>query len=73
MMLSNRSMPLLRENAESFEQLAAYQGLRGDGTGVTLRGARVSPSLFPLFECRRIWAGSSWRKKRGPARRASRC
>ncbi len=49
MMLSNRSMPLLQENAESFEQLAAYQGLRGERDGVTLRGARVSPSLFPLF------------------------
>ena len=50
--LSNRSMPLLQENAESFEQLAAYQGMsaRWDGAGgVTLRGARVSPSLFPLF------------------------
>ena len=49
MLLSNRSMPLLQENAESFEQLAAYQELRGERDGVTLRGARVSPSLFPLF------------------------
>ena len=50
--LSNRSLPLLRESARSFEQLAAYQeisaGWDGPG-GVTLRGARVSPSLFPLL------------------------
>ena len=49
MLLSNRSMPLLQENAESFEQLAAYQELRGERDGVTLRGARVSPSLLSLF------------------------
>ena len=48
-LLSNRSMPLLQENAESFEHLAAYQELRGERDGVTLRGARVSPSLFPLL------------------------
>ncbi len=49
MLLSNRSMPLLQENAESFEQLAAYQEVSAEWNGVTLRGARVSPALFPLF------------------------
>ena len=49
MLLSNRSMPLLQENAESFEQLAAYRGTSAEWNGTTLRGARVSPSLFPLF------------------------
>ena len=52
--LSNRSMLALQEEAESFEQLAAYgpagpvvsAGRRGS---VTLRGARVSPALFPLL------------------------
>ena len=50
--LSNRSMPLLQENAESFEQLAAYEATSaalGGAGGASLRGARVSPSLFPLF------------------------
>ena len=47
--LSNRSMPLLREHAESFEQLAAYQEVSTEWNGVTLRGAQVSPSLFALF------------------------
>ena len=52
MLLSNRSMPLLQELAESFEQLAAYEEISAewDGSaGVSLRGARVSPSLFPLL------------------------
>ena len=52
MLLSNRSMPLLLELSESFEQLAAYEEISAewDGSaGVTLRGARVSPSLFPLL------------------------
>ena len=49
MLLSNRSMPLLQENAESFEQFAAYRGTSAEWSGATLRGARVSPSLFPLF------------------------
>ena len=49
MFLSRSSMLLLQENAESFEQLAAYRGLRRERDGVTLRGARVSPSMFPLF------------------------
>ena len=50
--LSNRSMPLLQENAESFEQLAAYEATSaalGGAGGGALRGARVSPALFPLF------------------------
>ena len=51
-MLSNRSMPVL-EGAGSFEQLAAYressvEWASPDGT-VTLRGAAVSPALFPLL------------------------
>ena len=52
MLLSNRSMPLLQELSESFEQLAAYEEITAElnqTTGVTLRGARVSPSLFPLL------------------------
>ena len=53
MRLSNRSMPLLQESAESFEQLAAYQELSVEWAGpdgvVTLIGASVSPSLFPLL------------------------
>ena len=51
--LSNRSMFLLRDDAESFEQLAAYRASAVEWAGpdgaVTLRGARVSPSLFPLL------------------------
>ena len=51
-MLTNRSFPLL-EDAESFEHLAAYRGSSLEWTGpdgaVTLRGAAVSPSLFPLL------------------------
>ena len=50
--LTNRSFPLL-EDAESFEHLAAYRGSSLEWTGpdgaVTLRGAAVSPSLFPLL------------------------
>ena len=51
-MLSNRSMPVL-EGAGSFEQLAAYressvEWASPEGT-VTLRGAAVSPALFPLL------------------------
>ncbi len=52
MWLSNRSMPLLEENAESFEQLAGYQEISARSAsldGATLSGARVSPSLFPLL------------------------
>ena len=51
--LSNRSMALLQGEARSFEQLAAYRAAAVDWAGpdgaVTLRGARVSPSLFPLL------------------------
>ena len=53
--LTNRSMPLLQEHSESFEQLAAYQGVSADWDelgGVELRGARVSPSLFTLLRAR---------------------
>ena len=52
MLLSNRSMPLLRELSESFEQLAAFEEISAEWDGsvdVSLRGARVSPSLFPLL------------------------
>ena len=51
--LSNRSAHLLQEQVESFEQIAAYRGSSVDWTGpdgvVPLRGATVSPSLFPLL------------------------
>ena len=47
--LTNHSMDLLRENAESFEQLAAYEDTRSDLDGGELLGARVSPSLFQLL------------------------
>ena len=53
--LSNRSMPLLEESAESFEQLAGYQEISARSAsldGATLSGARVSPSLFPLLGSR---------------------
>ena len=50
--LTNRSMPVLQD-AESFEHLAAYRESSLEWTGpdgvVTLRGATVSPSLFPLL------------------------
>ena len=51
--LSRYAFPVLQEAAESFEQLAAYGPLsvewaRPDGA-VTLRGATVSPSMFPLL------------------------
>ena len=52
--LSNRSILALQEEAESFEQLAAYGPAgpvvwAGPHGSVTLRGARVSPALFPLL------------------------
>ena len=53
--LSNRSMPLLEESAESFEQLAGYQEISARSAsldGATLSGAQVSPSLFPLLGSR---------------------
>ena len=51
--LSRYAIPVLQEAAESFEQLAAYgsrsvEWARPDGA-VTLRGATVSPSMFPLL------------------------
>ena len=51
--LTNRSMLLLQDEAESFEQLAAYRTRQfnwssPDGV-VSLSGAAVSPSLFPLL------------------------
>ena len=55
MWLSNRSMPLLEESAESFEQLAGYQEISARSAsldGATLSGANVSPSLFPLLGSR---------------------
>ncbi len=51
-MLTNRSMPLLQD-AEAFEHLAAYREISQQWAGpdgsVTLRGAAVSPALFPLL------------------------
>ena len=47
--LSNGSAALLQENAESFEQVAAYQGRSADWDGTVLSGAWASPSLFPLL------------------------
>ena len=51
--LTNRSILLLQDEAESFEQLAAYRPRSfnwssPDGV-VSLSGAAVSPSLFPLL------------------------
>ena len=51
MFISNRSMDLLLENAESFEHLAVYQELsRAVGSGGSLNGASVSPAMFPLLQ-----------------------
>ncbi len=51
--VSNATLPLLQEEAESFEQLAAYTPSavvwRSPAGAVALPGARVSPSLFPLL------------------------
>lgn len=51
--LSNRTLPPLRESARAFEQLAAYVETSVEWAGpdgaVTLRGAAVSPALFPLL------------------------
>ena len=51
--LTSPALPLIRDEAESFEGLAVYRArtvewLRRDGA-VTLSGAAVSPSLFPLL------------------------
>ena len=48
-MLSNRSVALLQQNAESFEQVAAHQGTTSDWGGTRLSGTFASPSLFPLL------------------------
>jgi len=47
--LSNRSVALLQQNAESFEQVAAHQGTSADWGGTRLSGTFASPSLFPLL------------------------
>ena len=51
--LSNTSLPRLQEQARSFEYLAAYAGRslawRGPEGPIVLRGAMVSPALFPLL------------------------
>ena len=48
-MLSNRSVALLQQNAESFEQVAAHQGTTSEWGGTRLSGTFASPSLFPLL------------------------
>ena len=54
--LTNGTMPRIVEEAESFEQLAAYRENSEDWNGpdgaVTLNGASVSPALFPLLRAR---------------------
>ena len=54
--LTNSTMLHVVEEAESFEQLAAYRESSGDWDGpdgpVTLNGASVSPSLFPMLRAR---------------------
>ena len=51
--LTNSTLPKLQEEAESFEHIAAYAprslGWGGPEGPVTLQGAMVSPSLFPLL------------------------
>ena len=51
--LTNRSLPRLQEEAASLEQVAGYGpralGWRGPDGPISLRGAMVSPSLFPLL------------------------
>ena len=74
MWLSNRSMPLLEENAESFEQLAGYLEISARWAsldGATLSGARVTPSLFPLLGARprlgRLFTKEEGREGASPA------
>ena len=54
--LTNGTMPRVVEEAESFEQLAAFRESDVDWVGpdgaVTLNGASVSPALFPLLRAR---------------------
>ena len=51
--LTNATMPAILEEAESFEQLAAYMEASHEWSSpdgvVTLSGASVSPALFPLL------------------------
>ena len=51
--LTNRNLPRLQEEAESLEQVAGYApralGWRDPEGPISLRGAMVSPSLFPLL------------------------
>ena len=51
--LTNSTLPRLQEEARSFEHVAGYAprnvGWTGPDGPVTLRGAMVSPSLFPLL------------------------
>ncbi len=74
MWLSNRSMPLLEENAESFEQLAGYLEISARWAnldGATLSGAWVTPSLFPLLGARprlgRLFTEEEGREGASPA------
>ncbi|MXY23004.1 MAG: ABC transporter permease [Acidobacteria bacterium] len=56
--LSNATMPRIQEEADSFEQVAGYRATEmqlagSDGaTATRLRGAEVSPSMFPLLRTR---------------------
>ncbi len=54
--LNNYSMQLLLDEAESFEQLAAYTPLQAEWAvregSVRLQGMAVSPALFPLLRAR---------------------
>ena len=51
--ITNASLAPIMEEAESFEQIAAYRPVAfewsGPAGGVTLRAAQVSPSMFPLL------------------------
>ena len=52
----NASLEAIMEEADSFEQIAAYRPSTFEWAGpvgaVTLRGARVSPAMFPLLRAR---------------------
>ena len=52
----NASLEAIMEEAESFEQIAAYRPSAFEWAGpegaVTLRGAQVSPAMFPLLRAR---------------------
>ena len=52
----NASLEAIVEETESFEQIAAYRPSTFEWAGpegaVTLRGARVSPAMFPLLRAR---------------------